>query len=219
MSYQFLDANSSILTADSSVIAGAHRPIVQIGSVLSSIPVSGTVTINPASVSGTVGASIIGAVNVNPVSVSGTVNIAGNPSISGTVNIGTIPGSVVAFQGTSPFIITGSVQGIGSVVAFQAGAWAQSVVGIIAPTSSVMSFATAASTTTALAANAARRGAMIANTSGTSIMAKLGAMANSGDFTLLMQNTDYYETPFNYSGRIDYFASSVAGFIKVTEIT
>lgn len=46
-------------------------------------------------------------------SVSGSVGIVGNPSISGTVNIGTIPGSVVAFQG---------------------GAWTTSVVGNVGQT-------------------------------------------------------------------------------------
>ena len=59
------------------------------------------------SASGTVGASIIG---LPPVSVTNT------PSISGTVQIGNFPttqnvsGSVVATQGTNPWIITGSVQ-------------------------------------------------------------------------------------------------------------
>lgn len=59
---------------------------------------------------------IVIASNQTPVSVAGTVNIAGNPSISGTVNVGNLPttqnvsGSVVAFQGTSPWLITGSVQ-------------------------------------------------------------------------------------------------------------
>lgn len=179
MAYSFLDAYSSVQSADSSVVSGTvQRPIVNIGSVLVAIPaqltgnvsVSGTVgasiignvnttitsiaTANGAipvtfsaaanqSVSGTVGASIIGltpvavtnipsisgTVNIagNP-SISGTVNIAGNPSISGTVNVGNLPvtqnvsGSVVATQGTTPWLI-GSVYGniSGSVVAFISG--------------------------------------------------------------------------------------------------
>lgn len=53
------------------------------------------------SVSGTVGASVIGTV---PVVQSGTVIT----SVSGVVNIA---GSVVATQGTTPWIVTGSVQG------------------------------------------------------------------------------------------------------------
>lgn len=52
---------------------------------------------------------VVIASNQSPVSVLAT--IAGTPSISGTVNIGTIPGSVVAFQGTNPWVMTGSVQG------------------------------------------------------------------------------------------------------------
>lgn len=62
---------------------------------------------------------IVIASNQSPVSVAGTLNITGNPSISGTVNIGTASGSVVAFQGTSPWIITGSVQGTFSPAANQ----------------------------------------------------------------------------------------------------
>src|SRR4051812_27609494 len=66
MSYAFLDAYGSVLTADASVVSGSDvRPIVQIGSVLSAVPVV----------------------------------FSGASSISGTVDIGTIPGSVVAFQG------------------------------------------------------------------------------------------------------------------------
>ncbi len=77
MPYLFLDGDASILTAASSIVSGAHRPIVEIGSVLSIVPT--TFSGSP--------------------SISGAVTIVGNPSISGTVNIGTIPGSVVSFQG------------------------------------------------------------------------------------------------------------------------
>src|SRR3990167_9357405 len=66
MPYNFIDGYGSVLTADSSVVGSAIRPIVHIGSVLSVLPVffSGS-----PSISGQVGASIIGAVNVNPSSV------------------------------------------------------------------------------------------------------------------------------------------------------
>lgn len=50
--YQFLDAYGSVLTAASSVVAGAHQPLVQF---------SGNVTVNSASIAGTVTiASIVG---------------------------------------------------------------------------------------------------------------------------------------------------------------
>jgi hypothetical protein len=70
-----------------------------------------------ASVTGTIAVSTIPSIYGN---ISGSVIAfpVGNQSVSGTVNVGTHPsiygnisGSVVSFQGTSPWIVTGSVQG------------------------------------------------------------------------------------------------------------
>lgn len=110
---------------------------VVIASNQSPVSVAGTVIVTAlqgASVSGQVGSSIIGAVPVtqstNPWIITGSVQAsltpAANQSVSGTVGasvIGLTPvsvsnfpttqnvsGSVVGFQGTSPWIITGSVQ-------------------------------------------------------------------------------------------------------------
>lgn len=128
--YDFLDANSSVLTARSSITAGsAHEPIITISSVLTPIPV---VSSGNQSVSGTVN---IG----NTPSISGTVLIGNNASVSGTVLIGNAPsiygnisGSVVAFQGTSPWAI-GSVYGniSGSVLSQQLGTNVASVLNSI----------------------------------------------------------------------------------------
>jgi len=68
---------------------------------------------------------------VGTVSVIGTLGITGNPSISGTVNIGTQSGSIVAFQGTVPWNIAGSV------AAFQAGTQITSVSGQVTVVSSL----------------------------------------------------------------------------------
>src|SRR3990167_984662 len=87
------DAYGSVITIESSVVGGANRQVITAALGNSSVVLLG-------------GANVIGSVAVlqgtNPWvigSVSGTVNIAGNPSISGTIDIGTIPGSVIAFQG------------------------------------------------------------------------------------------------------------------------
>lgn len=106
MSYTFLDAYSSIQTADSSVVSGViQRPIVDIGSVLGGIPIVST---GNQSVSGTVGASIIG---LTPVAVTGSVITVAMPnqSVSGTVGASVI----------------------GTVPVTQAGAWTHSVVGTV----------------------------------------------------------------------------------------
>src|SRR3990167_7876145 len=87
------DAYGSVITIESSLIGSANRQVITAALGNSSVVLLG-------------GANVIGSVvalqGTTPWvigSVSGTVNIAGNPSISGTVNIGTIPGSVIAFQG------------------------------------------------------------------------------------------------------------------------
>lgn len=101
--YTFFDTYASVLTAESSIISGStHRPIFNLASVLSPIPTT-----------------ISGAP-----SVSGTVNIGNAPSIYGNIS-----GSVVAFQGTSPWAI-GSVYGniSGSVLSQQLGTRISSVV-------------------------------------------------------------------------------------------
>ena len=104
MSYQFLDAYSSVQSADSSVVSGViQRPIVNIGSILSAIP---TVSTGNSSVSGTLGASVIGLTPINLTHIQGgTTGVVGN----GTVGVNTLrvaiatdsagPGSVVTFQG------------------------------------------------------------------------------------------------------------------------
>lgn len=134
MSYSFIDGNGSILTAESSVVlGGAQRQVVTIGSVLlpltttfsGSPSISGAVTIvGTPSISGQVGASVIGTVPVTQVG-------AWSASL-----VGTIPGSVVAFQGTTPWVVS-SVYGnvSGSVVAFQGTTpWAVTNVGSVITT-------------------------------------------------------------------------------------
>lgn len=155
MSYQFIDAYSSVLTADSSIVSGSgtsgtQRPIVNVGSVLVSIPVNLS---GNTSVSGTVGASIIGGtvgasiIGLTPVtfsgspSISGAVTVVGNHSVSGTLGaslVGQLPagtanlGSIVATQGTTPWVVS-SVYGnvSGSVLSQQLGTRTTSVVGSI----------------------------------------------------------------------------------------
>jgi len=90
---------------------------VVIASDQSPVSVTGIVTISGnSSISGTVGASVVGHAPVVIVGGSILTSSTANQSVSGTLNVGNFPttqnvsGSVVGFQGTSPWIITGSVQ-------------------------------------------------------------------------------------------------------------
>lgn len=86
--------STSVTSGNASVIT-VQQSSIAVNIIAGSIAASFTPPANQ-SVSGTVGASIIG---LPP------VNVVGTPSISGTVNIGVQSGSVVAFQGTSPWVV------------------------------------------------------------------------------------------------------------------
>ena len=157
--YTFFDSDASIITARTSITSGsAHEPLVQVSSFLTAVPttpsgnqsVSGTVNVGNApsiygNISGSVasyplGTIITSLVSTVPSSVIVGASVFGNVGISGIPNVNAA-GSVVAFQGTSPWNIAGSVaatiQGTpnvntaGSVVAFQGGTQITSVVGSI----------------------------------------------------------------------------------------
>lgn len=100
------DGHGSIITIESSVVGGANRQVVsatiETGNSSVMLLRSANVIGSVATLQGTLPWAIAGSVLSFPganQSVSGAINITGNPSISGTVNIGTIPGSVIAFQG------------------------------------------------------------------------------------------------------------------------
>lgn len=116
--YDFLDAHGSILTGRSSVTSGsAQEPLIIISSTLLSLPVSFGA-----------GTAVIGSI----AALQGTNPWITRGSVSGTVDIGTIPGSVLAYQGTDPWRISSVYGNIsGSVIAFQGGAWTPSVSGTV----------------------------------------------------------------------------------------
>lgn len=107
--YQFLDAYSSVLTAHASLVtANALEPYVQISSFLTALPVAPT---GNQSVSGQVAASLVGQL----------------PAGTGLL------GSVVALQGTDPWLIRGSVQAAvsGSIATIQSGTVISSIVNTV----------------------------------------------------------------------------------------
>ena len=125
--YKFYDADSSILTAASSVIGSAHHPYVIIQNSVLSVSQGGT--------------AITSIVNTVPSSVIVGASVFGNVGISGIPNVNTA-GSVVAFQGTASNLKTSSSV-IGTVPVTQVtDPWSVTNVGSITtanPQSSVIS--------------------------------------------------------------------------------
>ncbi len=195
MSYQFFDANTSILSADSSVISGnVLRPTVDIGSVLSAVPVSFS---GSPSISGAVTIvgipSVSGTVNIgNNVSVSGTVNIGGTPSISGALmemgNLNITMASVLA-NSTVPIAVGGFGEQVVANAPFTQ--WVQGnascFTGVIQPVitaqgTSVFTYVTSAQVTNASANNVY----LTIYGATSSVVSYLPVPANSGAIPLMI---------------------------------
>lgn len=88
-------------------------------------------------------------------------------------------------------------------------------------TSAVSSVAASAVNQTLIAANTARRGAMVFNDSATAtLFLKLGATASATSYTVQIPPNNYYELPSPvYTGRIDGIWSAAVGDARITELT
>jgi len=74
--------------------------------------------------------------------------------------------------------------------------------------------------TTLLAANPARRGALFFNDSDAFLYLKLGTVAATNDFTVRLSPGGYYEIPAPiWNGEIDGIWSAATGAVQVTELT
>lgn len=76
-----------------------------------------------------------------------------------------------------------------------------------------------ASSVTLLSSNANRLGASIVNDSSAILYVKMGTTASATDYAVRMYPNDYFEVPFNYTGRIDGIWASATGNARVTEYT
>lgn len=88
-----------------------------------------------------------------------------------------------------------------------------------AATASQSSVGGSASSVTVLAANSARRGAVINNDSTAILYLKLGATASTTSYTYKMYTDDCVEVPFGYTGIIDGIWASATGNARITELS
>jgi hypothetical protein len=88
-------------------------------------------------------------------------------------------------------------------------------------TSAITSVAAAVASTSLLAANTTRRGAMIFNDSASAnLYVKLGSTASLTSFTALVPPSGYYELPYPvYTGTIDGIWDAAVGDARITELT
>lgn len=93
--------------------------------------------------------------------------------------------------------------------------------GPTAATGTVTAVADNAASVTLLAANTARKGATIVNTSTALLYVKCGATATTASFTVILNTNQYWECPFGYTGVIDgiWASDPNTGSAVVTEFT
>lgn len=77
----------------------------------------------------------------------------------------------------------------------------------------------ATSSTTLLAANTSRLGAIIFNDSTARLFVKFGSTASDTSFTVRLDPLEYYEVPFSYRGIITGIWSDALGAARMTELT
>lgn len=91
-----------------------------------------------------------------------------------------------------------------------------------ASTPTITGVAASATSTTLLAANPARRGAMIvSDPTSAALYIRLGAAvaaATNGNYSVILYGGDTYEIPANYAGEIRGIWATATGFCNVTEI-
>lgn len=96
----------------------------------------------------------------------------------------------------------------------------QSAVAPTAATPAVTSVNDQATSTTLLAANTSRKGAIIFNNSASILYVKLGATASATSFTVKLVQDGFYEVPFGYTGVIDgIWSADSSGAALITELT
>lgn len=90
-----------------------------------------------------------------------------------------------------------------------------------ASSASVASVNASASSVTLKAANANRRGMLVANDADKDLYLKYGATASQASFTVKIAPAGYWEMPFPiYTGVVDgIWASNPTGSAKITELT
>lgn len=87
-------------------------------------------------------------------------------------------------------------------------------------TATTTSVADSASSTDLLASNSARLGAAVFNDSSADLYINLTDAASTSDFTIKLEQGDYWEVPFGFTGKLTgIWASDAGGSAKVTEYT
>ena len=117
---------------------------------------------------------------------------------------------VIAGKDTTNKVQIPTIDGYGGVLTKPESSFNSDITSVISSTSSV----------NLLATNTDRKGATFFNTSSANLYLKLGSVASSTSFTVILVSGAYYEVPFSYNGNIDgIWASNDSLPVLITELT
>jgi|SRR5579872_2452166 len=208
-----MDENLKVVLASGSVdigkvdqgLGGTSPWLVSVNNFPASVAVTGPLTdaqlrATPVSITGTIAVTQSGAWTTGRtwtlLNTTDSVNVGNFPATQ------PVSGTVTANQGTSPWVVSGTVSP--STVS-----------------SSVLTNTSAStSSVTLLASNASRKMATIYNDSNSVLFVKFGTTASSTSFTVKMSANSYYEFPSPvYTGQIDGIWTVAVGAARMTELT
>lgn len=188
-------------------------PLLVDGSTVTQ-PVSGTITVANPGLTDT-------ELRATPIDVNATFTPSGTQDVN-IVSTISLPVTGTFFQATQPVSIAASVAVTGPLTDTQLRATPVpvSTSPSVVNTASITRVATSTSDTVILAANANRKGFIIATETGTSNYVALGAVATTTNYTyFISSNTTIDKSNFPYTGTIHFIRSSGSGNIQVTELS
>lgn len=198
------------------VIASDQGAVPVSGTVTANIGTSGSLALDATLTGGTARTKITDGTNNAAVKAASTAAGATDPALVVAISPNNTVGVTgTFFQATQPVSIAATVP-----ISTAATASTTTVLAAQAATATLTNLTSSASNQTALAAQAARKGAMFFNDSTAACFLKFGATASATSYTVKMTAASLFELPTPaYTGQIDVIWASANGALRITELT
>lgn len=151
---------------------------------------------------------------VKVIAVSGTQTVTGGVAIDAAVS-----GSPVLAGGRASYATPSAMSADGDVQIAWLDRMGRVHITSKCATATKTNVASSATSVTILASSTSRLGATIYNDSTATLYLNLGSTASATDFTVKLNQDDYYEAPFGYTNIIYGIWDSATGYARVTEFT
>lgn len=204
---QLVDGSAHTQPVSGTVTANAGTGTLLVDGSAHTQPISGTVTANIGTTGGlALDATLTGGTQKTKIIDTGgtnalSVSAGGAAKVDGSAVTQPVSGTVSATQGTSPWVVSGTVT-------TTAGS---------SNTATTTRVATSTTAALALAANANRKQAIITTETGNTYVS-LGSTATTTNYAFLLTATSSLEVPSMWTGTVSVIRASGSGNIQVVEM-